>query len=241
MFVALKDYIKNIIYKIIPPPAASESFSQAGEDRCIDFLLQEVKMTKPSYLELGVCNPTTGSNTFLFYTRGAKGVLVEADKTQIDTIKKIRPNDVVIHAGVSSSGQSEAEFYVFDLQGYNTFAKDEALHREKNSRHKIVRVDKVKLQSINSIIANNFKTYPDLLSIDIEGLDYEVLKSLDYTKYPIPIICAETCTFSETHIKSKNKLIEELMKEKGYLIYADTYVNTIFVSEAWFYSIKKQA
>ncbi len=83
-------------------------------------------------------------------------------------------------------------------------------------------------------IASNFKSYPDLLSIDIEGLDYEVLKSLNYDKYPIPIICAETCTYSETHIKPKNKLIAELMLSKGYMIYADTYVNTIFVNEFFY-------
>lgn len=239
MLVPLKDFIKNAIYKIVPPPAVTASFSQAGEDICIDFLLQQLKITKPSYLELGVCNPITGSNTYLFYTRGATGVLVEADKSQISTIKKQRPNDKVVNAGVSSAGESEADFYVFELQGYNTFLKEEAIHREKNSPYKIIRVDKVKLENINSIIAGNFKSYPNLLSIDIEGLDYEVLKSLDYNKYPIPIICAETCTYSETHIKPKNKLIAELMLSKGYMIYADTYVNTIFVNENWFNSFKK--
>jgi FkbM family methyltransferase len=231
MLVPLKDYIKKTIYKIVPPPAVNESFSQAGEDCCIDFLLQQLRITKPTYLELGVCNPVTGSNTYLFYTRGATGVLVEADSSQIDTIKKIRPHDKVINMGISSSGQHEADFYVFELQGYNTFVKEEALHREKNSPYKITRVDKVKLESINSIIEKNFKTYPDFLSIDIEGLDFEVLQSLDYNKYPIPIICAETCTFSETHVKPKNKLIESLMLGKGYMVYADTYVNTIFVNE----------
>lgn len=240
MLVPLKDYIKNAIYKLVPPPAVSQSFSQAGEDCCIDFLLQQLKITKPSYLELGVCNPITGSNTYLFYTRGAKGVLVEADKTQIDFIKKQRPNDMIINVGISASGQSEADFYIFELQGYNTFVKEEALHREKNSPYKIIRVDKVKLESINTIIASNFKSFPDFLSIDIEGLDFEVLQSLDYNKYPIPIICAETCTFSESHIKPKNKLIETLMISKGYMVYADTYVNTIFVNEKWFNSYKKQ-
>lgn len=226
---------------MVPPPTTSESFSQAGEDCCIDFLLQQLHITKPSYLELGVCNPITGSNTYLFYKRGASGVLVEADKTQIDVIKKHRPNDKIINVGISSSGRIDADFYVFELQGYNTFVKEEALHREKNSPYKITRVDKVKLESINSILADNFKSYPDLLSIDIEGLDLEVLRSLDHIKYPIPVICAETCTFSETHIKPKNKLIENLMQSKGYLVYADTYVNTIFVNEKWFNSFKKQS
>ncbi len=239
MLVPLKDLIKNTIYKIIPPPLVSQSFSQAGEDCCVDFLLTELNISKPSYLELGVCNPVIGSNTYLFYTRGAKGVLVEADKTQIDSIQKQRPRDTVINIGIASNGDTEADFYVFELKGYNTFVKEEALHRAQNSNYKIVRIDKVKLNSINTIIENNFESYPDFLSIDIEGLDYEVLQSLNYDKYPIPIICAETCTFSETHIKPKNKLIENLMLAKGYIVYADTYVNTIFVNKNWFNTFKK--
>ena len=80
----------------------------------------------------------------------------------------------------------------------------------------------------------------DFLSIDIEGLDLDVLKSLDYEKYSIPVICAETCTFSETHIKPKDKSIEDFMLTKGYFLYADTYVNSIFVNENWFNSIDKK-
>jgi FkbM family methyltransferase len=234
----LKHKVKEAIYKIIPPPHANESFSQAGEDCVIDFLLQELNIQTPSYLELGVCNPIIGSNTYRFYKRGANGILVEADSTQIEFIKKARPNDKVINLGISASNQTEAEFYVFDIQGYNTFIKEEALHREKNSPYKIIRIDNVKLESINNIISQNFSTYPTLLSIDIEGLDFEVLKSLDTEQFPIPIICAETCTYSETHIKPKDLSIDELMKSKGYVVYADTYINTIFVHENWFNTIK---
>ena len=240
MLVGLKDFIKNITYKLIPPPYANESFSQAGEDCCIGFLFTQLNISQPSYLELGVCKPILGSNTYRFYKQGGKGVLVEADKTQIGYIKEKRPLDVVINVGVSIGDEKEADFYVFDIEGYNTFSKEEASHREKNSESKIVRTDKVALKSINEIIDKNFNAYPDFLSIDIEGLDFEVLKSLDLQKYPIPVICAETCTFSETHIKPKDKSIEDLMLAQGYFLYADTYINSIFVNKTWFNTIKKK-
>lgn len=239
MFVSLKDKIKKIVYGLIPPPYVNESFSQAGEDCCMDFLFTELGMHRPSYLELGVCNPIIGSNTYRFYKKGARGVLVEADQTLIETIQKHRPMDTIIHSGITSGEKNEADFYIFDCKGYNTFVKEEAEYREKNSTNKIIRVEKVKLKSINDVIKNHFQGYPDLLSIDIEGLDYEVLKSLDYNKFPIPVICAETCTFSETHIKPKNKSIESLMTTKGYFVYADTYVNTIFVNQLWFNTVSK--
>ncbi len=239
MFVELKDKIKKIVYRLIPPPYTNESFSQAGEDCCMDFLFSELKINNPSYLELGVCNPVIGSNTYRFYKKGSRGVLVEADKTLIDTIKKHRPDDVIINAGIASGEKSEGELYIFDNNGYNTFVKEEALFREQNSLNKIIRVEKVSLKSINDIIKQQFKIRPDFLSIDIEGMDYEVLKSLDYAKFPIPVICAETCTFSETHKKPKNRSIETLMLSKGYFVYADTYINTIFVNENWFNTTSK--
>lgn len=240
MLVRLKDSIKNFIYKLVPPPHVNETFSQAGEDACIDFLLRELNIHSPSYLEIGVCNPIIGSNTYLFHKRGAKGVLVEADRSQIEIIKKNRPNDKIIHAGISSKGNSEAEFYIFEIKGYNTFVKEEALQREASGSNKIIKVERVQMRSINSILEDNFTSPPDLLSIDIEGLDYEVLADLNSEKYPIPIICAETCGFSETHIRSKNRSIFELMETKGYVVYADTYINTIFVNKKWFNNVKRK-
>ncbi|PCJ01419.1 MAG: FkbM family methyltransferase [Flavobacteriales bacterium] len=240
MLVRLKDFIKNTTYKLIPPPRMNESFSQAGEDCCYGFLFSELNINKPSYLELGVCRPIKGSNTYRFYKQGGKGVLVEADSTQIKLIKEKRPNDLILNIGVSTKSATEADFYVFDVEGYNTFSKEEALNREKNSDSKIVRTDKVVLKPINAIIKENFETYPDFLSIDIEGLDFEVLKTLDLERYPIPVICAETCAFSETHIKPKDKSIEKFMLTQGYFLYADTYINSIFVNDSWFYSVKRQ-
>ena len=80
-----------------------------------------------------------------------------------------------------------------------------------------------------------------MLSLDIEGLDLEVLKSLDFEKYPIPVICVETCTYSENHIRPKDKTILEFVMSKGYEVYADTYINTIFVNKAWFYKKDESA
>jgi FkbM family methyltransferase len=235
MLVKLKDQIKDLIYRIVPPPYVNETFSQSGEDCCIDFLLSQLKISHPTYLELGVYKPRSASNTYLFYKRGSTGVLVEADRTLIAEIKKVRPNDVVLNVGVGTEN-SESELYIFEEPAHNTFSKIEAEYRIKNGSYKFLKKEKVALFTINHLISENFKSYPHILSIDIEGLDLDVLKDLDTGKYPIPIICAETCAYSETHIKPKNKLIEELMISKGYFVYADTYINTIFVNDRWFNS-----
>lgn len=238
MFIKLKDIIKGIVYRIVPPPNVNESFSQSGEDVCLAFLFSQLKIKQPTYLELGVYRPISGSNTYYFYKNGSRGVLVEADKLLINEIKKARPNDVVLNFGVGNTDNDIADFYIFEEPSLNTFNKDEAEYRRRHSSFKLVKTEKVKLKNINTIIEENFQTLPHLLSIDIEGLDLEVLQSLNFQKHPIPIICAETCTYSETHIKPKEKKIENYMESKGYFVYADTYINTIFVNENWFHTVK---
>ncbi|KAF0126988.1 MAG: FkbM family methyltransferase [Elusimicrobia bacterium] len=236
----MKDFIKRTLTHYIPSLKYNNSYSQAGEDVVMDFLLQQTGLCKPHYLELGASHPVGSNNTYKFYERGARGVLVEADKNLIPIIRKIRPEDTILNIGVGEYDAPEQDFYLFKSSALNTFSREAAQNIEKNGVHKIQAVIKLPVKTINSIIRENFAAYPDLLSIDIEGLDLPVLKTLDFTEYPIPVICAETCGYSENHRKVKNRDIEEFLRTKGYFVYADTYINTICVNHVWFDSAGKK-
>jgi FkbM family methyltransferase len=223
----VKKLLKKITYN-------RKSYSEAGEDRVIEFLLKGIGLDKLKYLELGTSHPKNGNNTYLFYKNGSRGVLVEPDKSLISVIKSARKKDKVLNVGVGILEQV-VDFYVFESYCYNTFSIEEAEVIKKICKLKMV--VKVQVKTINSIISENFNTFPDLLAIDIEGLDFQVLKTLDFSKYPIPIICAETHEYSANHIKMKNRSIEDFLKTKGYFVYADTYINSIFVNTKWFNSI----
>lgn len=243
MKAKIKNSIKEFVFRFIKPviqyQVVPNSYSQAGEDNVIDFLLNQLDISKPTYLELGVFLGDTHSNTFKFYKRGARGVLVEADRRLISSIEAIRPDDIILNVGVGIEDNTEKDFFIFDNQGLNTFDRLEAEKKQSSGINKITKIIKVPFLSINTIIENNFLNRPDFLSIDIEGLDLEVLQTLDFEKYSIPIICAETCGYSENHIKPKDRSIEFFLLTKGYFVYADTYINTIFVNTSWFETIKK--
>jgi len=213
------------------------SFSQAGEDAVLYFLFKDKKINKITYLDIGTNIPDTDNNTYLFYFHGSRGVCVEADRTLIPAIKKLRSEDKVLNVGVSISELQEGDFYIFNSKVLNTFDKEEAQKRVASGKYRITEVYKVPLLNINCIIKDNFIKFPDLLSIDIEGLDLDVLKTLDYEQFPIPVICVETCKYSETHIRPKDHFIAEFLSTMGYEIYADTYINTIFINKKWFYKI----
>lgn len=232
----IKSFLRKVRNTIFPRAIIIyNSYSQAGEDVVLSFLFTDKKMTKVSYLDIGTNIPDQCNNTYLLYKRGNSGVCVEADKTLIPMIQKVRPHDKIINVGVAVSDYDEADFYIFDISAINTFDKDEAERRAAHGTYRIKEVVKVPLKNINKIIEENFITFPDFLSIDIEGLDLDVLKSLDFDQFPIPVICVETCTYSENHVRPKDYSIVEFVTSKGYKVYADTYINTIFVNKDWFY------
>ena len=50
------------------------------------------------------------------------------------------------------------------------------------------------------------------------------------------MICVETVAYSESHIRRKEHAIADLLESRGYFLYADTFINSIFVRDAWFRS-----
>lgn len=208
------------------------SFSQSGEDRILHFLFQSISIEKPSYLDIGANHPVNGNNTYFFYQRGSRGVCIEPDPNLAATIKRIRKRDICLNVGIGVPDQSTSDFYIFPepYTGWNTFSKEEAELRKANW-HPYERVIKMPLQNINDIIDKNFKITPDFISIDVEGLDLAILQSLNFDKYQPKVLVVETLHYDENNKPEKLEHIIDFVCSKGYSIYADTYVNTIFLKK----------
>ena len=72
----------------------------------------------------------------------------------------------------------------------------------------------------------------------IEGLDIEIIKSIDFVKYRPKVICVETIQFSPKGNENiKNYDIINYLKEMNYYLYADTNINSIFIDNNFFLKI----
>ena len=93
----------------------------------------------------------------------------------------------------------------------------------------------VRRLGINELLAENFPDAPPVfVSLDVEGLDYTILQAWDFSRFRPAVFCVETLTYTQNNTERKINEIMELMRSKNYRVYADTFVNTIFVSEdAW--------
>jgi hypothetical protein len=126
-----------------------------------------------------------------------------------------------------------AEFYVMSARTLNTFSKEEALKIQDYGSYKIESVINVPIYPVNTIIEENFpRKAPNFISLDVEGLDYEIVKSLNLDKFRPEVLCIETLTYTEDNSERKLNEIIDYLTSQNYFVYADTYINTIFVEES---------
>lgn len=207
------------------------SYSQAGEDRIIAFLFYTLSITKPTYLDIGANNPRFLSNTFYFYKNGSSGVCIEPNPKLWKMFKAARPRDIVLNVGIGLHTQDSLPFYCFgpEADGLSTFDFESAKESEANTPFRIQQTINVAIISANEILDKHFSDAPpSLLSIDVEGLDFDILSSIDFEKHPPLVICAET--HGSVEGKFVNDLrIQNLLLSKGYLVYASSFINTIFL------------
>lgn len=215
-----------------PAPAPAEgrlSFSQQGEDIVLFHVLHDVlKVSAPTYLDIGAADPVQGNNTYLLYCTGGHGVLVDPNPAYVDRLRQRRPKDVVVAAGVGVGSEREADYWV--IRGrptLNTFSPRvvEALRAELGG-DPVERVIRMPLVPVNELIATHLGRAPDLLSIDVEGLDLAILRSLDFARWRPGAIIAETIRMGSPGVDLE---LLRFVTGKGYVVRGGSPVNTIFV------------
>ena len=233
----LKRFIGKLLkFKYVISVKAKLSYSQAGEDMIVNYLFNSLNIQNPTYLEIGTNQPVMCNNTYFFYSKGCKGVCIEPDTEMYHVIKKTRPNDTVLNIGIGLNDSPSATFYHFPgaVNGWSTFSEEEAKIREDESGIKAEKKT-IPLKNINNIIEQHFNGgHPNFISLDVEGLDFEILKSLDFNKYKPEVICVETISFSTLNQEVKLQDTIDFMHTKGYFTYGDTHVNTLFCREDLF-------
>jgi len=179
---------------------AKKSYSQEGEDMLLDRYFER----RPSgfYVDVGAHHPKRFSNTYRLYLRGWRGINIDANPGSMALFRKIRPRDVNIEAAVSSVRQ-ELTYYVFNEPALNTLDPDLALSRAGGvySIQDEVKIVTAPLwQLLEQHVPPNTKI--DLLTVDVEGLDYDVLQSNDWDRYTPEFILVEsleTATLEQTN------------------------------------------
>ena len=149
---------------------------------------------------------------------------VEASPKNFEALKKNRKCDLY-NCAVSSENIGKAKFLtstvgVLDvLDTHNTVGHKERIEKESDSNMEYIEVDTITFEELMS----NYKdiNHIDFMSLDIEGGELDVLKSIDFDKYSFGLITVE---YNDNYDE-----ILKLMNSKGYKKLMDNHCDLIFI------------
>jgi FkbM family methyltransferase len=201
------------------------SFSQDGEDMVLRKIFGKKIIRGGFYVDVGSHHPQRFSNTYYFYLRGWKGINIDplpGCKTLFDAL---RPRDINLELGISDC-QSELIYYAFEEPAFNTF--DPMIAKSRLSV--IISEKKVHVCRLSDVLDQYLQADQkvDFLSIDVEGLDLQVLRSNDWSRYRPSYVLAEVLEMSDIYQVIETEL-HQYMTSLGYAFFAKGHNTLIFV------------
>lgn len=194
---------------------AKESYSQAGEDSIIAELLTDTDASASLYLDIGANHPTRLSNTYGLYRKGWQGIIVEPNTKLLAMHKRLRPRDeqLAVACGTEPGVLHFQHAVSHVLSG---FAEGDM--KTKDFR----RSELMPILTVDVIM----QAYPDkeiaLLSIDVEGFDFEVAQGAAESLSRTKVVCIEG---EESHTE-----LMDFFLAQGFKLHRNTRHNLIFVS-----------
>jgi FkbM family methyltransferase len=179
------------------------------------------------YLDIGANHPTDLSNTYYFYCRGWHGVCVEPNPKLAAAFRKRRRRDTVLPLAIGCK-PGRTRLHLASDPGLSTTSLRQMKYLQESGTWHILGDIEVEMVSIMELINEYFRSPPAFVSLDIEGQDLEVLNSFEFDRCRPPVWCIETLAL-DTGRGHKVEEIAVLMRSNGYIPFADTWINTIFV------------
>ncbi|MEI0527846.1 FkbM family methyltransferase [Brachyspira intermedia] len=192
------------------------------------------------YIDIGAHDGISGSTTLIFEKLGWKGICVEANPINYEQLLKNRKNSLCINAAVSNQNMPKAQFVDIEIHNFLSFlnlgiSDEEYNNRLVNAKKYLESLgilkenDELKLNFIDVEVINFdeiMKKFPnvkhiDFLSIDIEGGELNLLKSIDFHKF----------SFSMIGLEGHDNIIIDFMLENGYKVFTKTLSDTIFIPQ----------
>jgi FkbM family methyltransferase len=194
-----------------------KSYSQEGEDMILRTIFENKK--NGFYVDVGAFHPKIFSNTHFFYKQGWHGINIDANPKSMTAFRKLRPHNINLEIGIGTENNLRPYYIDPDLPTNNSF-------QPTTSNQECIQYLKTEPLSIilDKYLPKN--TIIDFISIDVEGLEIEVLQSNNWQKYKPKIILAEDRNFKEYNLT--NSKVYQFIITQGYKLYAKTRNTLIF-------------
>ncbi len=205
-----------------------KSFSQEGEDRLLANLFRNKR--SGFYVDIGAHHPFFLSNTHLFYLQGWRGLNVDASPECMSFFEKLRKRDINITSGVGNK-TGKLMFHSFEEAALSTF--DEALSIERQaSGRKLRKKVSIEIQPLEMILKKYLPpgTEIDFMSVDVEGMDLDVLKSNDWKVFKPKVLLVE-CLGLQLDKLPENETYN-FLKSHGYTLFSKLVNTCVFIDKS---------
>lgn len=204
-------------------------YSQCGEDQ---FLNENIikNMRNGTYIELGALDGVLFSNTKFFEDNlGWKGILIEPNPYQFNLLTKNRPNNHLFNNLVSCHTEPLNFKYFVGVHAAVSGVEDTLPHGHFdgyfNSNPQLPQSSVyITPRTLTDIVKSTGLTHINLLSLDVEGHEYEVLQSWDFS-IKIDIILIEMLEQNQ----EKDQMCRDILIKNGYTFFTKYKHNEIFI------------
>jgi FkbM family methyltransferase len=210
-------YIKYRIY------FKKETYSAHKEDLIVKKFFKNKK--NGFFVDVGCHHPSRINNTFLLYHLGWRGVNIDMNKLSIDLFNVCRKEDTNLNYAVSGKNNI-INFYTNKEHSLTSSIL------KKSNFEKFKYKKTIESKTLTSILKKTKyrNKQIDFLNIDAEGVDFQVLKSLDFNIYKPKLICIEMWRTNPKK-STKDNNIYKFLKNKNYKLIATEGANCLFAKK----------
>jgi FkbM family methyltransferase len=223
---------------------AVRSYAQNGEDLQIAHYVG--KRERVTYVDVGCLWPKQFSNSYFFYERGGHGLCIDANPTVAEEYETARPRDVFLNCGVAAT-RGTMTYYMHESPVFNTFCAEHAAELadrvtgmkdspQRQARTLVGTVDVPTMTLDEAVRSTGFAARcdgrVDFLSIDVEGLELEVLSGFGFQELrPRVVILEDFRRGAEARRLDEESPIVEVLKAHRYRLAGRSGVNLCFLDE----------
>lgn len=163
------------------------------------------------FIEIGAFDGINLSNTYLLEKNYKwKGICIEPIPYIYDKLKNNRPDSICVNKAVYSYSNMILNFNIANDTLLSGIVEHIDCHKTSLNNSKIINVETI---SMNDLLNNNnAPNFIDYLSIDTEGSEYEIIKTIDFNKYTFGIIHIE-----HNYIEPRRTNMKEFLLSKNYI------------------------
>lgn len=178
-----------------------------------------------TYVDVGAHHPWRFSNTYWFYRQGWSGVNVDATPGSMEAFRRARPRDRNVEAAVAGVART-ITFFAFDEPALNTF-DPAAVERAEAAGYRVVEERALRTTTLSDLLGKHLQGRRiDFLSVDVEGLDAEVLGSNDWDAFAPEVVLAETLGQTVEEVQASS--VARILGGQGYELFSKTANTAIF-------------